>query len=361
MRIRTKNRRNSVKAALTIALLVLAAACGDGGTADTTGPTGTTNPTGTTTTSTPDTTQPTEPLEVAVLIAGSATDGGFAQYMVDAVQAAADAGGVDVTVREQLASSGQQAMEDTVGEYAQQGFDLVIAHGFELVPGVARYAPEYPDVYFATSLPVEGNPPNVAAYLLVFEDFGFAGGFLGCQGTSGGGVAFLNGPDLPFNHAALFGLEQAVDQFCPGTPVFNAFGDYRDTVADKEATLQMIESGADSVFNGVNDAQPGVFAACEESDVSCWANSRYAVDLAPEIVLGTMDYDYGFYVPQWIDEIRNDEWTGGLQFINLQSGAVSVICTDLGEESFPGLKERCDQFNADALAGNFEIETMPEG
>src|SRR5713101_2132328 len=68
--------------------------------------------------------------KVAILMAGSATDGSFDQYTVEGVKAAAaKMGNWTVTVREQLAASGSTAETNAVGDYARMGYDLVIAHG----------------------------------------------------------------------------------------------------------------------------------------------------------------------------------------------------------------------------------------
>src|SRR5436190_21242178 len=69
-------------------------------------------------------------LKVAVLVAGAANDGGFDQVMIEGVQAAAKAdGNTDVTVREKLADQGTQAMGDVPRQFADQGYDLIVAHG----------------------------------------------------------------------------------------------------------------------------------------------------------------------------------------------------------------------------------------
>src|SRR6187200_1383571 len=61
-------------------------------------------------------------LSFALLIGGPSTDGA-----------------IDVTVRDNLASGGDASLENAVREAAASGdFDLIVAHGFDLVPAVAK-------------------------------------------------------------------------------------------------------------------------------------------------------------------------------------------------------------------------------
>jgi basic membrane protein A len=239
------------------------------------------------------------------------------------------------------------------------GYDLVIAHGFDLVPGVQQAAPQFPNTAFATSLPIKGNPSNVKVYLLNFEQFGFAGGFLACQGTKNKNIGLANGPKATFDAQTLYGFQQGADMFCPGTKVQNVYGDFADSAIMKEAVTQMASQGADSIFSGVSASQPGVLAGCQSANVACWANASYAPASAPTVVLGTVNYDYGYFAPEWIQELRAGQWKGGFQFIDLKSGAISLICTDLGESKFPGLKKKCDDFNQTAKSGGFDVKPMP--
>jgi basic membrane lipoprotein Med (substrate-binding protein (PBP1-ABC) superfamily) len=112
-------------------------------------------------------------LSVALLIGGPRNDGGFYQAMVDGLEEAAAAdGAMEVTVIEKIAEGGDAALEAAVENAASSGnFDLIVAHGFDLVPGVARYAPDYPDQAFAASLPIEGAD-NVGVYLSAFQGIG---------------------------------------------------------------------------------------------------------------------------------------------------------------------------------------------
>src|SRR3954451_23364334 len=160
-------------------------------------------------------------LKVVLLIGGPSNDGGFYQAMVDGLKSAAQKdGAMTVDVRDKLSSNGDAGEEDAVRQAASsKQYDLIVAHGFDLVPYVAKYAPQYPDQKFATSLPVDGEPANAEVYLSVFEEIGYNAGFLAAQGTKAKKVGFIGGPGQPFEKQAEAGFKEAVNKYAPGSQV----------------------------------------------------------------------------------------------------------------------------------------------
>ena len=253
-------------------------------------------------------------LSFALLIGGPSNDGGFYQAMVDGLSAAADTdGAIDVTVRDNLASGGDASLENAVREAAASGdFDLIVAHGFDLVPAVAKFAPEYPDQLFATSLPVEGEPANVEIYLSAFEEIGYNAGFLAAQGTTAGSVGFIGGPGLPFELQSEAGFRQAMAEYTPDASITVVYtGTFEDPQLAQEAATQMIGDGVDSIWNQQAAGQSGVYTACAAaSGVNCFGNSPYSEAVNPDVVLASTVSDYTILVPQWAERIRSGSLGG---------------------------------------------------
>lgn len=306
-------------------------------------------------------------LEVALLIGGPRDDGGFYQAMVDGLEDAAAADrAITVTVIEKIAEGGDAALEAAVQSAADSGdFDLIVAHGFDLVPGVARYAPDYPEQPFVTSLPVEGAD-NVAVYLTAFEETGYNAGFLAAQGLllSGaeGSVGFLGGPGLPFEEQALFGFEQAIETYAPGTEVVSVFtGTFEDPQLAQESAVQMFDQGVVSLWNQQAAGQSGVYQACAATDgVTCFGNSVYSEAVSPDQVLASTKSDYGKLAPIWAERLRTDSWTATIDILNLANAGTEVTdATAAGEIALPGLQAAIDEFRAGAA--DLVVEPMPTG
>ena len=303
-----------------------------------------------------------EELSIGLLVGGPSTDGGFYQAMVDGLEDAAEAdGAMEVTVRDNLASGGDASLENAVREAAASGeFDLIVAHGFDLVPAVAKFAPEYPEQFFATSLPVEGNPPNVEAYLSVFEQIGYNAGFLAAQGTTAGKVGFIGGPGLDFEKQAEDGFRQAVAEYAPDAEISVVYtGTFEDPQLAQETTTQMITDGVDSIWNQQAAGQSGVYTACATApEVNCFGNSEYSEAVNPDVVLASTVSDYGILVPLWAERLRADAWEIGPDFLNLENGGTTITdATAAGAAKLPDLQAAIDEHRARATAGEITVET----
>ena len=307
-----------------------------------------------------------EALEVVLLIGGPANDGGFYQAMVDGLQDAAKAdGAIEVEVRDKLASGGDAGLEDSVRQAAaSKDFDLIVAHGFDLVPYVAKYAPEYPEQSFATSLPVEGNPPNAEVYLSVFEQIGYNAGFIAAQGTTAKKIGFIGGPGLPFEKQAEAGFREAVAKYAAGAEVSVVYtGTFEDPQLAQETTKQMIDAGVDSIWNQQAAGQSGVYTACAAAPkVNCFGNSKYSEAVNPAAVLASTVSDYSILLPVWAERLRKDAWTVGPDMLDQKGGGtVLTDATPAGAKKLPDLQKAITAFRADVQAGKVTVTPAPQG
>jgi basic membrane protein A and related proteins len=338
---------------LVSTLLFLLAACGDGQVVSTTG-----GAESTTAASGEDT------VTIALLFSGPANDGGFYQSMADGLaEAAEEDGAVDLTIREKLGEGGDAALENAVREAAASGdFDLIVGHGFDIVPAIGKFAVEFPDQAFVTSLPVEGDPANVSVYLSKFNEIGYAAGFLAAAGTENGKVAFVSGPGLPFEVEGEAGFRQAVEDFAPGSDVSVVYtGDFDDAQLGLEAVRTLVSGGVDSITNWLAAGQSGVYEGCSEDPaVVCFGNSPYSAPLAPEVVHASFLSNYEPLLPLWVDRIRNDNWTNTVDILTLENGGVGVTdATGIPGSRLEGLQTAIDDFRQKVESGEVAVEPAP--
>lgn len=306
-----------------------------------------------------------KPLKWVLLIGGPSTDGGFYQAMVDGLKDAAKVDGkIDVTVRDNLSTGGDASEENAVREAASSGdFDLVIAHGFDLVPSVAKFAQQFPKQMFATSLPVEGNPPNVEVYLSVFEEIGYNAGFLAAQGTTAGKIGFIGGPGADFEKQAEAGFRQAVTEYAPKATVTAVYtGTFEDPQLAQEATKQMIDSGIDSIWNQQAAGQSGVYTACAAAPkVHCFGNSPYSEAVNPGAVLASSVSNYTILVPLWAQRLRAAKWEIGPDMLSIaDTGTTITGATAAGKAALPGLQAAIDAYLAKAKTGAIKVNRAPQ-
>lgn len=78
---------------------------------------------------------------IALIMVGSISDGGWNQLAYEGL-ADLDAQGFDTAYVENVT---QARIPEVVRGYADDGFDLIIGHGFEFGSAFTEIAPEYPD------------------------------------------------------------------------------------------------------------------------------------------------------------------------------------------------------------------------
>ena len=112
--------------------------------------------------------------EVAMLLAGSASDGGFMESGFKGLQRAHDELGVEISYKEGVKPD-KAALESALGELAGSGVDMVIAHGGQNTEAAKAVAPRFPDTLFVvTQATVTG--PNLSSYEVLQEESAWLAG-----------------------------------------------------------------------------------------------------------------------------------------------------------------------------------------
>jgi basic membrane lipoprotein Med (substrate-binding protein (PBP1-ABC) superfamily) len=85
---------------------------------------------------------------VAIIFSGKSQDQSFNQFMYDDAQKLADEGKMEVSFAEDVTPAD---FERVAGDYASQGYDLVIGHTSDFSEASLKVAAAYPDVNFAVT------------------------------------------------------------------------------------------------------------------------------------------------------------------------------------------------------------------
>lgn len=109
--------------------------------------------------------------KIGLVLSGSSKDGGWSQLAADALANAAKDYGCKTNFSENVATTD---FETTISGYADQGYDIVVAHGAEFLNACKAVAAKYPNTLFVCNSALEGQAPNVAG----IDYDGYKGGFL---------------------------------------------------------------------------------------------------------------------------------------------------------------------------------------
>jgi len=223
-------------------------------------------------------------LRVAMLTSGPINDDGWNQTAYEGL-VALEGQGAEIANTENVAQADQL---DLMRSYADQGFDVIIGHGFEYGDALTTAAEEYPDVNFIQIGGIAANDSNIVSYVFQPGEAGYAAGILaGLMMPEGnlGGVGAVEIPTIAADYTAFEQAAQTVNEDVEEVPVAYT-GSWVDIPKAKEAALALIDSGIGLILaNGDNANVGAIEAAAEAGDVYIIGWTRDQSHLAPELVL----------------------------------------------------------------------------
>ena len=201
---------------------------------------------------------PASAMKVALLTTGPVTDQGWNQSAYDGLLRIQKDLGAQISKQETPnPSSFQSAFEG----YAQQGYDVVFAHGDEYADAAAKVAAEYPKTVFVTT-GGDKTAPNLAAIEFATEEGaylqGMQAGFLSKSGKGG----FVGGQELAPVKVAALAFKQGMLAANPKAQFSITYiGNWSDAAKAKAYTEALIASGADVIAHNCDAAASGLFQA----------------------------------------------------------------------------------------------------
>jgi len=223
-------------------------------------------------------------LKVALLTSGPINDEGWNQTAYEGLKAV-EAASAEIANTENVAQADQL---DLIRSYADQGFNIIIGHGFEFGDALTAAAEEYPEVSFIQIGGIAENSKNLVSYVFKPGEGGYAAGILaGYMSPTGkiGGVGAVEIPTIAADYTAFKQAAQVVNPEITEVPVAYT-GSWVDIPKAKEAALAQIDSGIDLILANGDNANVGAIDAAKENGktyVIGW--TRDQSHLAPELVL----------------------------------------------------------------------------
>jgi basic membrane protein A len=291
-------------------------------------------------------------VKVALILPGRADDVSWNQAayegMLSAVDMVAEQGiTVDLTTVEEVYDPVD--IEPALLDYAQQGYDLVVGHGFQFMEPIIKVAEEYPDVNFAIGTGFK-IAPNVGVYDVKLEQGGYLMGMIAGYLTEANIVGVTGGVDVSEIHRGHVAFLLGAQAANPDVTVLSNFtGDFNDVPAAKEAALSQIAAGADVLWQSGDGIGFGVLSACEEEDIICMGNVANQNDIAPDNTLASFVYDWAPLFAQMIEETVAGTYGNQFYWNDFSNEGVSIVWNDALKDTLvdDALMTKLD----DAIAG----------
>jgi basic membrane protein A len=229
------------------------------------------------------------PLKVALVLPGSIADQGYNAAAYAGLMSIEEEFGAEVAFTELVPLA---EYEETFRDYAAEGYDVIIGHGYEFGDPIEVVAPEFPETSF---LVVNGSVSGDNYASLSHQNYqaAYVAGHICARMSETKRLGSVGGFAYPIIIQLMEGFRVGAEATDPDIEVTISYLDSFDDVGlGKEATLAQISAGADCVFHVADAAGIGVIQACEEEGVWAVGFAADQNELAPDTVLTSTIIDY---------------------------------------------------------------------
>lgn len=267
-------------------------------------------------------------LRVAVILPSAANDLSFSQSMSDALNRMKDSG----LISELKVSENMFVVEDAaaaIRSYAQDGFDIVIAHGSQYGGSLQQIAPDFPKVAFAWGTAADTfGLPNVTGYSAASDEGGYVMGLMAAMISKGASMGVIGpievGDAKLYNDGFVAGAKAADPAVKVGVNYTESFS---DTALAAEAATSFVTGGA-KALTGSSQMTVGAVGVAKNSGVAWFATNSNQTQLAPDVVVASQVYKWDVVLKQLFDKVNAGTYGGESYEINLANGGEVIEYND---------------------------------
>ncbi|MFI0845875.1 BMP family protein [Mesorhizobium sp. IMUNJ 23232] len=223
--------------------------------------------------------------KIALVLPGPITDGTFNSAANKGIEAAKAKYDIEVVVRE---NTDFAQIEDVLRSYAEEGYDMVIGHGFQFAEPVMNIHADYPNTWFVVNTAQVAAEPNVASFDNRWGDAGYMAGTVAALYSKSGTIGHIGAIPVPVIEDYNKGFETGAKRFRPDVKVLSAYvGSFSDIARGAEITTSLIEQGADVVTSTGNENVVGTIQAAQKAKVHAIGTAFDSQAMAPETIITT--------------------------------------------------------------------------
>lgn len=224
-------------------------------------------------------------LRVALLLPGSINDKGWNASAYEGLMTVEKDHGVEVAYQENVS---QSDMEGIFWDYASDGYNLIIGHGYQFGDAAEKVCTEFPDVDFVVLNGNNSNGTNLCSYSFTGWETGYLGGTLAGLLTKTGKIGAIGAEDTPAISNALIGFKAGAEAVNPDVAVTITYvNSWDDVPKGKETALAMLDNGCDVVTCDANAVGLGAIEAAKERGTYHIGFVDDQYEVAPEVVVNS--------------------------------------------------------------------------
>lgn len=295
-------------------------------------------------------------LKVALLLSGPANDQGWNATALEGLKQAESTYGIKTAYMEnvQLAD-----MEAAYTDYATQGYDLIIGHGFQFGEAAVKVAKNFPDQSFMAT---ESNSQsdNMASYVMSCEQGAYLMGILSASMSKTAKIGVVGGFEQPSIVKEVEAYKLGAKSVNPNITVYTAYvSSWTDVTLGKEAGLSMADKGADVLYHVANQAGTGVIKAAEERGLLALGNSYDQSSMAPNTIMCSTVYSMPKVIMAAVEKVQNKDFKGGIIHLGMKDDVVGISGYGTFDSKIPAeVKSKIDSAKKDIISGTLNVPVI---
>lgn len=292
-------------------------------------------------------------IKVALILSGPANDQGWNAVALQGLKDAEAKFGVETAYSENVGVADSEA---AFMDYAAQGYDLVIGHGYQYGDPAVKVGKKFPKTKFM-AIEASSSSENTASYVIACEQAGYLMGVLAASLSKTGKIGIVGGIEQPSIIKILEAYKLGAKSVNPKITVLTAYiGSFTDVNLGKEAALAMAAQGADVLSHSANQAGTGVIKAAEEKGLLSTGDSWDQSVISPKSVACSTIYNVPVLVLIAVDKVRSGTFKGGVFNLGMKEGVVDIASYHDFESKIPAkAKTTIADLKKRIAAGSFTV------
>lgn len=298
---------------------------------------------------------PKKEFKVGLLSPGPVNDKGWNQLAYDGIKLIEKEMGAKISYVE-LGESPTE-FEKAFTDYASQGYDLVIGHGFQFEDAMEKVAPKFPDTVFVTSGGTKFGA-NYGPMIMRQEEAFYLLGVIAANMTKSGKAVGVGGMDIPAISGPFAGFRDGFETVEGNTFTTTYLNSWTDVGAAKEAAIAAYNDGADFIFPNANIAGLGVFQAAQEKGFYTFGANADQSPEAPDQILASSVLDYPQAFLALAKSIQDGTYEGNkpVSFGLKNEGIVKLVYNEKMKDKIPAeVIAKVDEAQKKIIAGEIEV------
>lgn len=292
-------------------------------------------------------------LKVAMAVPGAKTDGGWSQVAYTGLLIIEEELGAEISINENTQPADYERI---LRDYAKDGNDVVIGHGFEFSDSALTVGKEFPDTIFIVTSSDVTNNKNVGSISNYYEQAGFLKGAFAALMTKSNIVGGIGGLNIPPIANDVKGFEAGAKYINPNIKVLTAIIGSDDVNKAKEQALTFASQGADILMGNANAASQGVYLAAEEKGLYSIASIFAEYDKFDKTLISCAPADMSKAIFQTVESIKEGKYKAGFELMGVKQEIIDFTYSPtLGSKVPDDVKSKMKEIKENMASGELDV------